>query len=243
MSGKRCNLRIKVPNNNYRHPTGFYAIGLTDLRPPHFVHLALVVIRPVHVSLRAKMFCLRRYDSDDNDNFPCGLESLSPTDEFANIITSVFFSWLPLLFIPTNASPLFIVSFITLTYLLHRPCIYCSALLLILFLSSCHWSDRCFFDFRGDWFSPRFSSPPTIGAPATPTKPQDSGLAEYVLEAVNTTAAAVAGAAFEEAKRRLLPEGMANARTEWTGMGVEWLRSLLGRREWTLPCVDVKVRL
>jgi len=156
-------------------------------------------------------------------------------------------SWLPLLFIPTNASPLFIVSFITLTYLLHRPCIYCSALLLILFLSSCHWSDRCFFDFRGDWFSPRFSSPlSTIGAPATPTTPRDSattGLAEYALETVNTTAAAVASAAFEEAKRRLSPEHMAVAHPEWTGMGVEWLRSLLGRREWTLPCVDIKIRL
>lgn len=63
---------------------------------------------------------------------------------------------------------------------------------------------------------------------------------------VNSTAAALAGAAFEEAKRRIgVSDGNSGgeARPEWTGMGVEWLRSLLGRREWVLPCVDVRVRL
>jgi hypothetical protein len=54
---------------------------------------------------------------------------------------------------------------------------------------------------------------------------------------MNNTAAALAGAALEEAKRRLA------TRAEWTGIGVEWLRSLLGRREWRLPCVDVYIRL
>ncbi len=33
------------------------------------------------------------------------------------------------------------------------------------------------------------------------------------------------------------------ARQEWTGIGVGWLRSLLGRREWMLDCMDVKIRL
>ncbi|OJD20057.1 hypothetical protein AJ78_00074 [Emergomyces pasteurianus Ep9510] len=156
-------------------------------------------------------------------------------------------SWLPLLFIPTNASPLFILSFITLTYLLHRPCIYCSALLLILFLSSCHWSDRCFFDFKGDWFAPRFSAP--TSATSFPSSPEHSapGLAGYVLETVNTTATALAGAAVDEMKKHFASNNGTgvggNSRVEWTGMGLEWLRSLLGRREWTLPCVDVKVRL
>ncbi|PGH15504.1 hypothetical protein AJ80_05521 [Polytolypa hystricis UAMH7299] len=148
--------------------------------------------------------------------------------------------WLPLLFIPANASPLFILFFVTTTYLIHRPCIYCSALLVILFLSSCHWSDRCFLDFKGDWFAPRFSSSTTTTAPS-----QDAaatGLAEYVLDVVNTTTTALAGAAFDEARRHLSLEGGAQ-QPEWTGMGLEWLRSLLGKREWTLPCVDVKVRL
>ncbi|KAL2000256.1 hypothetical protein VTN02DRAFT_3365 [Thermoascus thermophilus] len=165
-------------------------------------------------------------------------------------------SWLPLLFIPTNASPLFIFSFVTLTYILHRPCIYCSALLLILFISSCHWADRCFFDFRGDWFSPRFTSSPTtytVPVNSTSISPEkanvtnDVSLAGYIMETMNTTTTALAGAALEEAKRRLTNNGTLPAggfrQEEWTGMGLEWLRSLLGRREWTLPCVDVKVRL
>lgn len=55
--------------------------------------------------------------------------------------------------------------------------------------------------------------------------------------AVNSTATALASAALEEAKKQLA------IRTEWTGIGVEWLRSLLGRREWRVPCVDVYIRL
>jgi hypothetical protein len=162
-------------------------------------------------------------------------------------------SWLPLLFIPANASPLFIVSFVTLTYILHRPCIYCSALLLILFISSCHWSDRCFFDLRGDWFAPPFTSSPVSpeafqanSSIATDQLPgQSDSLAGYVFETVNTTTKALTGAVVEETQRRIAANGTAAAelREEWTGIGLEWLRSLLGRREWTLPCVDVKVRL
>jgi len=60
--------------------------------------------------------------------------------------------------------------------------------------------------------------------------------------ALNNTAAALAGAAMEEAKRRLA-SGVVPDRAEWTGIGVEWLRSLLGRREWRVPCVDITVRL
>lgn len=164
-------------------------------------------------------------------------------------------SWLPLLFIPANASPLFIISFVTLTYLLHRPCIYCSALLLILFISSCHWSERCFFDLRGDWFSPPFTSSPVAEtAPSISSiipehvAGHNESLASYVLETVNTTTKALAGAVVEETQRRLAMNGTLMGagefkQEEWTGIGLEWLRSLLGRREWTLPCVDVKIRL
>lgn len=83
---------------------------------------------------------------------------------------------------------------------------------------------------------------------ATSTTPvlnsTSSELTEYVLDTVNTTATALMGAAFEEAKRRVTPNASLSAEEpEWTGIGLEWFRSLLGRREWTLPCVDVKVRL
>ncbi|KAL4963360.1 uncharacterized protein BDV14DRAFT_176826 [Aspergillus stella-maris] len=178
-------------------------------------------------------------------------------------------SWLPLLFIPTNASPLFLISFVTLTYLLHRPCIYCSALLIILFASTCNWSDRCFLNLRSDWFAPRYSpyaAETTSNATFSGEYGQNASsssllgvenesLAEYVFETVNQTAKALAGAVVDETQKRLsfggvgvaegCPSSMesGSAADELTGFGLEWLRSLVGRREWTLPCVDVKVRI
>jgi len=152
-------------------------------------------------------------------------------------------SWLPLLFIPTNASPLFVVSFFLLTYFLNRPCVYCSVLLLILFISSCYWSDHCFFDIHSNWFEPRhLSSPLPNPLPRAGTSPGHlrSGKAEqasFLISTVNDTAALLAGAAIEEFKRRV------DFKTEWTGLGVEWIRSWLGAREWRLPCLDVYIRL
>jgi hypothetical protein len=154
------------------------------------------------------------------------------------MLTDEFLSWLPLLFIPTNASPIFIFLFFVCTYFLNRPCVYCSFLLLILFASSCHWSDHCFFDFSSNWFEPRQQSsiPPEI-ANASGMSNQTLDQVSIYAAALNNTAVALAGTALEEAKRRLA------IRTEWTGIGVEWLRSLLGRREWRVPCVDVNIRL
>lgn len=71
----------------------------------------------------------------------------------------------------------------------------------------------------------------------------NESFARYVIEAVNTTTKALAGAALEEARKGFTNGTVETRQEEWTGMGLEWLRSLLGRREWTLPCVDVKVRL
>ncbi|KND94282.1 hypothetical protein TOPH_00785 [Tolypocladium ophioglossoides CBS 100239] len=144
-------------------------------------------------------------------------------------------SWLPLLFIPTNASPAFIFLFFVCTYFLNRPCVYCSILLLILFLTSCNWSDRCFFDFRSNWFLPRPGSSSDINTNATASSlDHDSVFNATVVEMANSTAKALAGAAADEIAAR---------RAEWTGLGVEWLRSLLGRREWRIECMDIYIRL
>lgn len=51
---------------------------------------------------------------------------------------------------------------------------------------------------------------------------------------INTTANALVGAAADQ---------VAQAKTEWTGIGMEWLRSLLGKREWRIDCLDVYIRL
>ena len=133
-------------------------------------------------------------------------------------------SWLPLLFIPTNAPPVFVFLFFACTFFLSRPCVYCSFLLLILFFTSCYWSDRCFFDLSSNWFEPR---------PAIPV----SGAAEFnstMVDMIVSTASALTGAATDEVARR---------KAEWTGLGLEWLRSLLGRREWRVDCMLLNIRL
>lgn len=137
----------------------------------------------------------------------------------------------------------FVVSFFFLTYFLNRPCIYCSVLLLILFISSCYWSDHCFFDIHSNWFEPRHLSSPLpnpLPAPLHPTRYSGNSTSEqasFIATVVNDTAAVLAGAAIEELKRRM------DVRPEWTGIGVEWIRSWLGAREWRLPCLDVYIRL
>lgn len=75
----------------------------------------------------------------------------------------------------------------------------------------------------------------TMAAPL----PGDS-LTSFVFDTVNSTAKVLAGAAMNSAQQSF---GIESRPDEWTGVGLEWLRSLLGRREWTLPCIDVKVRL
>lgn len=119
------------------------------------------------------------------------------------------------------------------TYFLNRPCFYCSFLLLILFLSSCYWSERCFFDLSSNWFQPR---PPIADpAPIDPSLVTDAeNFNRTALEMVNTTASALASAAAEELARK---------RAEWTGLGIEWLRNLLGKREWRIECMDLYIRL
>ncbi|KAI1275851.1 bladder cancer-related protein BC10-domain-containing protein [Xylaria sp. FL0933] len=156
-------------------------------------------------------------------------------------------SWIPLLFIPANASPAFIFLFFVCTYFLNRPCVYCSVLLLILFVTSCYWSDRCFFEFGSNWFAPRITSAafeswidshyPANATVATTevADPANYGIFDNsTMEALNTTASALAGIA---------ADGISRKRTEWTGLGIEWLRSLLGKREWRIECMDLNIRL
>ncbi|KAI0534528.1 bladder cancer-related protein BC10-domain-containing protein [Xylaria digitata] len=214
-------------------------------------------------------------------------------------------SWIPLLFIPANASPGFIFLFFICTYFLNRPCVYCSILLLILFVTSCYWSDRCFFEFSSNWFAPRMTSAASAAfeswvgiesrypanstaAPAMMAVLDDPITNNFynstTIETLNTTASALSSivaytASFESwieshnpanattavdpafynffnsttletlnitasALARIASESLARRkRTEWTGLGIEWLRSLLGKREWRIECMDVNIRL
>jgi len=97
--------------------------------------------------------------------------------------------------------------------------VYCSLLMLTLFTSSCYWSDRCFLDSNnGHWFEPRILTTATA--------------------AFNTAAGSIASTAGDSALGNTT-----DTMGVWTGIGLDWLRSLVGRREWRLPCVDVNVRL
>lgn len=137
------------------------------------------------------------------------------------------------------------------TYFLNRPCVYCSFLLLILFMTSCNWSDRCFFDFSSNWFQPRPGSASFLSGNAAgysnATSILNSLSAENISatanatalvarDMLNTTANAMLGQAADQVAQ-------AQARSEWTGIGMEWLRSLLGKREWRIDCLDVYIRL
>jgi hypothetical protein len=62
----------------------------------------------------------------------------------------------------------------------------------------------------------------------------EMGFNETAVEMLNTTVNTLAGAAADEIARH---------KAEWTGLGIEWLRSLLGRREWRIECMDVSIRL
>lgn len=136
----------------------------------------------------------------------------------------------------------FVVSFFFLTYFLNRPCVYCSVLLLILFISSCYWSDHCFFDIHSNWFEPRHLSSPipnplTQASDRSGSATNTAGGASFLATAINQTATALATAVAEEVGRKI------DIRPEWTGIGVEWIRSWLGAREWRIPCLDVYIRL
>ncbi len=145
-------------------------------------------------------------------------------------------------FLLVNNCIRFVVSFFFLTYFLNRPCVYCSVLLLILFISSCYWSDHCFFDIHSNWFEPRHLSSPlpnplTQASERSGSATNTSGGASFLATAINQTATALATAVAEEVGRKI------DIRPEWTGIGVEWIRSWLGAREWRLPCLDVYIRL
>jgi len=74
----------------------------------------------------------------------------------------------------------------------------------------------------------------------------ETDLADFLNTTINDTISALAAAAFEDAKKRLNPGSVLLSNSglpESAGIGMGWLRSLLGRSEWTVPCVDVKIRL
>lgn len=58
-----------------------------------------------------------------------------------------------------------------------------------------------------------------------------------IVRSANETGKVLGAVALQEMREVL------GGRPEWTGIGLGWLRSLLGRKEWTIDCMNVKIRL
>jgi len=142
-------------------------------------------------------------------------------------------SWIPILFFLTNASPIYLVLFISATYFLNRPCVYCSLLLAILVIA--------LFDFHSNWFEPRYSSSAPSAASqyfanATSSLPGNMiETATLLASAMNSTAAAVVDTVVGSLLPKNVPQEQLNSTV------VEWIKSLL-RKEWRISCLDVVVR-
>ncbi|EXJ65777.1 uncharacterized protein A1O5_11018 [Cladophialophora psammophila CBS 110553] len=117
------------------------------------------------------------------------------------------------------------------------------------------------------WFTPRLYTtnfPSSVGHMAGQANNDTaaSEMGDFLRDIARTTVASLANAAkhsaeelFDEARQKLIASATAITGTEPvasatslpslvdTGIGTHWLRNLLGRSEWTLPCVGVKLVL
>ncbi|RMZ78254.1 hypothetical protein DV737_g3963, partial [Chaetothyriales sp. CBS 132003] len=175
-----------------------------------------------------------------------------------------------------SLSPVHLTTLLLLTYILNRPSIYCSFLLVILFASSCHWSGKCLWEATSVCSPNNASSCGGVMAGnasesltsrwATYALPRlyanqhtcrnaqttsDGAMAAFLGEVANSTICGLATAAKESAgalvdsvKQKVVGEVREQTLSAPThGIGTQWLKSLLGRSEWTLPCIGVKVVL
>jgi hypothetical protein len=134
-------------------------------------------------------------------------------------------SWIPVLFflLRTHASPVYLVLFISATYFLNRPCVYCSLLLFILVVA--------LFDFHTPWFDPPLSETAELAINGTALE-----TAGVLAQAANHTAQAVVKGALDSVKGRI-GAGVEN------GNSYEWVKGLMGKKEWKLQCLDVLIRV
>ncbi|KAF2734160.1 hypothetical protein EJ04DRAFT_512664 [Polyplosphaeria fusca] len=142
-------------------------------------------------------------------------------------------SWIPILFflLRTNASPVYLILFLSATYFLNRPCVYCSFLLLILVIA--------LFDFQSAWFETPLPND-TSSTPLNGTSPFRDNIfetASVMASAVTNTAQALVKAAVDGLTEKAVVSTQAeNAQV------YEWTKGLVGKKEWRIPCLDVLVR-
>ncbi|GME40571.1 Bladder cancer-related BC10-like protein [Neofusicoccum parvum] len=160
-------------------------------------------------------------------------------------------SWIPILFFLTNASPVYLVLFISATYFLNRPCVYCSLLLAILVIA--------LFDFNTSWFEPNSRYHPesastsfaaTNESSVAPASSNASLAVDIAMETVsllastvNNTAGALVSAAMDGLKRKRAPDAAAAVSASAAAASVDLGKGLFAKKEWKVPCMDVIVRL
>lgn len=132
----------------------------------------------------------------------------------------------------TNASPVYLVLFISATYFLNRPCFYCSLLLFILVVA--------LFDFHTPWFEAPLATETAEFAlnGTTPFRDSIFETAGILAQAANETAQALVKGAMDS---------MRNKTVDATGLGdsgnYEWVKGLVGKKEWRIQCLDVLIRI
>jgi Bladder cancer-related protein BC10 len=193
-------------------------------------------------------------------------------------------TYIPLLLLPLplSLSPVHLTTLLILTYILNRPCIYCSFLLLVLFGSSCAWQGgRCFWSVDTDflygtsnetaaasvinenlgwaaYFLPRLYTTPPQAQLQSYSTTNETAMTAFLAEVTGHTITGLASAAkgtgatlIDELKKKVMGTGaeavieagtqsMANSAN---GIGTQWLKNLLGRSEWMLPCIGVRLVL
>ena len=82
-------------------------------------HLSTEDIPPIRIDLGELLHSRASFKTRDND-----VNYLHATAQSYNPTMFCLRAWIPLLFLSVNASPLFVVTFFSLTYILNRPCTY-----------------------------------------------------------------------------------------------------------------------
>lgn len=132
----------------------------------------------------------------------------------------------------TNASPVYLVLFISTTYFLNRPCVYCSLLLFILVVA--------LFDFHTPWFEAPLSAETAEFAlnGTSPFRDTIFETAGMLAQAANNTAQALLKGAMDSVRNKTADAVGASGSGNY-----EWVKGLAGKKEWKIECLDILVRI
>lgn len=122
---------------------------------------------------------------------------------------------------------MYLVLFIGATYFLNRPCVYCSLLLFILVVA--------LFDFHTPWFDPPLADTAELALNGTTPLIENMGVLAQV---ANNTAQALMSNAVDGIREKTIGVGQASS-----GEGYEWVKGLLGKKEFRIDCLDVLIRI